>query len=64
LERVVPTLVLPKRLDMRSRKLDPYQEPLGPFSWVWIFNWLVLRAVPVATLFAFVAVGYTAYSGN
>jgi len=35
---------------VRSRKLDYWQEPLGSFSWVWIFNWFVLRAVPAATV--------------
>jgi len=44
-------------MQMRSRKLDYWQEPLGEFSWVWIFNWLVLRAVPAATICV------TAYAG-
>lgn len=42
---------------VRSRKHDPYQEPLGPFSWVWIFNWFVLRAVPAVTLCVVAAAG-------
>ena len=49
---------------MRSRKLDEYQEPLGPFSWVWIFNWFVLKAVPTVTLFSLAAAGYEVIFGN
>ena len=44
--------------------MDPYQEPLGPFSWVWLFNWFVLRAVPAAILCVTAAAGYEAYLQN
>jgi len=47
---------------MRSRALDEYQEPLGPFSWVWLFNWLVLRAFPVAAIC--LTAGVQLYLGN
>jgi hypothetical protein len=48
---------------MRSREFDEYQEPLGPFSWVWLFNWFVLRAFPVAAICVTAAAGVQLYLG-
>jgi hypothetical protein len=49
---------------MRSRALDEYQEPLGSFSWVWLFNWFVLRAFPAAAVCLTAAAGVQLYLGN